>query len=226
MADFSADFEAGVHGNTVTTGAGEASATAFDAIGGTPVYDSARAAHGALGATCNASGDYVQWTLASVTDHYLRAYYYFPNSTTNFVRIGRSAASGLGAININLNASMKLQFVDSIGAPMLTGTTTVAVGQWIRIECHMIHSTTVGQVEFKLFHSPDSSTPTETGSSTASFNTLVSANQIDFGWHSLLGGGSWTELSMDDLVANATSYPGAAAPETNQLRTVASPLRW
>jgi hypothetical protein len=94
----------------------------------------------------------------------------------------------------------------------LTTTDPIATGQWVRIEWHVVHSATVGEFEVKYFEDADSSTATETLTSPASWNTHAAPTEIRFG---ALSGGSW-QPSLDDIVANATDWPGSVAGPTVQ----------
>jgi hypothetical protein len=197
MADFTADFEAGVDGNTITTGAGEASATKFDFVVGSPVYDDTHVAHGSLamksisgGASC------VEWT-ASGSEHYGRLYCWFPAfPTTNwfiayFTGVFISAGTGDGRLQLRTAGDTD------------TFTTAIATGQWIRLEWHVIVNASTGVKELKLFNNAASTTPTET----------IGSTNIDTGTYGQArlganGGSIGVDFWLDDIVANATSYPG------------------
>ena len=90
--------------------------------------------------------------------------------------------------------------------------------QWVRIEYHLVHSTTVGQAEFKLFTSLESPSPVETLTTAADKNLLASADEIRYGVRS---GQSVVTYYYDDIVAGATSYPGpAVTPSVTNLAPV------
>jgi hypothetical protein len=78
----------------------------------------------------------------------------------------------------------------------------------VRIEWHLIHSVTVGQIEIKLFNNPDSATPTETKTGTANHNNAASTTTMKFG---SIGGASTGTYWLDNIVAGAASYPGPAS---------------
>jgi hypothetical protein len=76
----------------------------------------------------------------------------------------------------------------------------------VRVEWHVIHSATVGQVELKLFNDADSTTPTETLTGSSNYNTGTAAGGVHIGSVGNLPDGFiyW----IDDIIVNATSYPG------------------
>jgi hypothetical protein len=222
MALCTADFELGTNGNAIQT-SDPGSATAWNTIvnagaGNIVAYDNAHVAHGALAAKIDTNSTpgnsaTLQWdaALGTVTDWYGRAYLYTTVNPAASFRIGEDATNGSWLIWIT--SAGKLLALDSLGAVMFTSTNSVALNAWFRVEWHMIHSTTVGQYELKLFNSPDSTTPTEVDTSTATFNTGASCSAMLFG---LVAGGSGGGIWLDNLVAGATSYPGpAVAPSTS-----------
>jgi hypothetical protein len=103
----------------------------------------------------------------------------------------------------------KLQVLDSGGGQIILTTNSLNLNAFSRIEYHITHSLTVGQVEIKIFNSPDSAVATETIQTTANKNLLASANQIRYG---ATGGDSDGSFWLDNIVANALSYPGPVAP--------------
>ncbi len=212
MAQATANFELGVQGSAVLV-ADPGSATAWDIRdnpGGNAItYDNAHA-YGLLAAkvdnTANAaSQNQLIWTtgIGTLTDWYGRLYLYattFP--TTGSYRLVQDSNNNFPVF---INATGEVQQYDQGGFVHQT-TAVIGLNQWVRIEWHWLNSATVGQVEVKLFNSPDSATPTETKTSAANRNTSVSTTEIRFG----LGGGT-TEAGpvwLDNLVAGATSYPG------------------
>lgn len=206
MAVLTATFEAGVHGNNVTTGAGEASATKWDSIFGTaPTYDNTRVAHGGLSCRLPSNTQCVlQWDFSS-TGHYGRFYCWLPGTPTFQHSIMLAYNGGTPILGLSVNDNAKMVISDSVGAT-LASTASVPTGQWIRMEYHVVHSATVGQIEAKLFNSMDSSSPTEVLTSPATWNTAAAATAIRFGNQN----GTYASgvASVDDIVANATDYPG------------------
>lgn len=206
MADFTADFEAGTNGNTITTAGGEASATAWAQVVGTPSYSNSHPAHGTLCAQMGSSGDLLKWVIPNTPDYYSRIYLYataWPSgdsSTWLYLDIG----GGITAATCQVRSSGVLNL--AVAGSGYQGSVAIALNQWIRIEFHAVISQTVGGVELKLFNSAESSTPSETISSGFDKNNGNSHGELFFG---RTGTDSWTApIFFDDIVANATSYPG------------------
>jgi hypothetical protein len=218
MAVCNAGFELGASGATIAQadrGDGDAWENISTPAGGTLVYDTTHAALGAqsmkvaTGATSGAN--FVAWTtrLGTLTDHYGRFYLWIDGAPASNV-IGAAAFSGASlAARIILNTSRKVLLQDQAAATQATSTNAVPIGQWVRIEYHVVHSTTVGQIELKLFNTATSSTPTETLTTSASLNTLASADRVRFGMPA--GVANQAAFWMDQIQAGATAYPGPAS---------------
>jgi hypothetical protein len=211
MADRTATFEAGVNGASVTTAGGEASATAWSAVADATnvTYNNAIVAHGSLAAKLDhtsAINRYMSWTGVSSTDHYGRFYLYVSAYPGSNVYIYELDLTGAPQCLIRLTTTGKLQWVDLTGTGAIT-TASVNLAGWSRIEYHIVHSATVGSQELKLFNDPDSVTETETISN-SSRNNGASVNQFYFGMINAAASG-WVQY-LDDIVDNATSYPGPA----------------
>lgn len=223
MSEATANFELGVNGNDILV-ADAGSATAWDSRqnndggGNTLKYDNVHV-YGSLAAKFDNSGApssacVMGWStgIGTLTDHYGRVYLY---ATANPVggswRIGRDGNNNF-PIFINANGTVTM---NDQGGVAVTTTAAIGLNQWVRIEYHWINSLTVGQVELKLFNSPDSSTPTETQTSAANRNTSASTTSLEFG----LGGGQTTAgaIWLDNIVAGATSYPGPFVSGTQNL---------
>ena len=209
-------FETGVNGNAITT-ADAGSATAWDAItaiGATPTYDNAHA-YDALadkmvltGSTSEAT---ISWNTAfgTQTDHYGRVYLWLDAAPSGgSIRLVHGTTGGSLAWRLLITPGRLIALIDSTGSTMGQMTSTVSTGQFVRIEWHVIHSTSVGQAEAKLFNNADSTTATEVLTSAASFNTLANSNAIKFGHGS--GEATTATFWLDNIVAGATSYPGSA----------------
>lgn len=230
MAVLTATFETGVHGNAVAI-ADAGSATAWDVLNdpgaGSLLYDNthvyetlaAKVSHGGAGARIQ-----ISWTtaLGTVTDHYGRIYIYFTANPGNVANPMRVESTGAVASQIIVNSSGTIRMDDSAGQAVVT-TNSISLNQWVRLEWHVIHSTTVGQVEVKLFNNPDSVSPTETQTSAASRNTLASANEIMFGSGAGL---TYSDFWMDNIVANDTAYPGPAGGPPPSLYHTRSGMVW
>lgn len=205
MADFTATFETGINGATIATG-DAGSATAWDFVGNLPKYSNTHVHREALAASFSSTTqDRVGWTL-STSNHYGRAYIYMTTLSPFFVFI-QVLNSAANAAVVWLWDDGKLLIQDTAaGGHTLQMTNTLTLNAWTRVEWHVIHSTTVGQIELKMFNDPESSIPTEVLTSPASWNTNTGADQIMFGSVTTAPATFW----MDDIVANATAYPGPA----------------
>jgi hypothetical protein len=215
--------EAGVaSGTTVTTGNSATGGDAFDVVtisgsGATFTYDNTNVHGGSLAlkhtAPAVASAEQFQWTtLTSRTTYWVRFYLYItattpPSCHLVMFRNGSSMSSG-----VILNPGRTLTLDDSTFSGRVSTSNAVALNQWVRIEFKAICSATVGQMELKLFNSAESTTPTETVTSTAAWNTNTAITRMDFGYNATGAFTFWT----DDIVVENAAYPGpvvvAAAP--------------
>jgi hypothetical protein len=142
----------------------------------------------------------------SLTEIWGRQYLYrtaLPASSHKLIRFFNNASATNGFISIN--GTGKIQALDSVSAGA-TGTVTIALNQWIRIEYHLICSATVGFIEALLFNTKDSETPDETITSAANKNTLADVHQVHVGIVSSTDNGGGFRLG--DLQVNNTDYPG------------------
>jgi hypothetical protein len=125
-----------------------------------------------------------------------------------FMQLGQGTTRGA---RLDVLTTGKIRAYDAPGTTVDT-TTSVATGQWIRIEWHVIHSATVGQIEVKLFNTASDVSPTETLTSPANLDTLANATRFDIGVNagqaSGINNGIDQNVYLDAVVANATSYPG------------------
>lgn len=220
MAQLTANFEAGTNGSNITTGAGEASANAWDVVTIGALqgfsYDNTHA-QGNLAAKVVASGSgavsYGAWTtsLGTITDHYGRAYLYLtanPGDSARFLVLRSGGTGGTISAALRVHSTGVIRCLGSANAFIQDTTNTISLNQWIRVEWHIIHSATVGQIEVKLFNTADSTTPTETLTSAANKNTGANADTFQIGNPD--GIGIAVTYWMDNVVGNATSYPGPA----------------
>jgi hypothetical protein len=216
MAQLTATFEAGVNGNNVTIGAGEASANKWDDVqlpgASTLKYDNTQK-YDTLAAKATASGGanaYAEWgtSLGAITDHFGRFYIYLTANPASSFRPVRVLSTGTAAVFFLVTNLGKIQVLDSGGGQIILTTNSVNLNGWTRVEYHITHSATVGQAELKLFTSPDSAVAAETIQTTANKNLLASANQLRYG---ATGGDSDGSFWLDNIIGNAASYPGPAA---------------
>lgn len=199
-----ADFERGTNGNTITTGPSEQSYSGWELVNGTPTYDSTRAAHGNLSARFSGS-EFLEWDLGShlPTDYYLRWYFYATANPAGGSNIFQDNPDG-GGNTINLQVTAAGLLAITCGGAF-TSAASIALNQWIRIEMHILHSATVGQITGRLFNSPDSAIPTEEWATTANLNSGTGPNNLSFGRIA----GSWgADISFDEIIGVAPDWIG------------------
>ncbi len=204
MADFTADFELGSNGATIAT-SDTGSATQWTTVDSTPIYDTAHAAHGTKAAKFTGTGQHLIWMQSSVADSYGRAYLYgdFTSAADNIIQISGAADPGQFTL-IAFNGQFYLR--DKDNTHQIGPGETLPVNTWFRIEWHITHSTTVGVMQLKTWNNKDSSgSPDDTLTSSANCNTGAAGGNITF------QASNGLTVWMDDLVANATAYPGPAA---------------
>jgi hypothetical protein len=235
MTQVTYNFEGGTNGVTIAAGDPN-SGTPFDAIApasltdGTRAYDNAHAAHGILSGKILASTTdkliYCSWTtsMGTLTDHFGRIYLYItavPAVQLSLVRFLRPATGTIASVNVN-NLTRFIAVGDTVGTKA-TGAVAVPINQWVRIEWHIVHSATVGNIVANLYTTPDGTTITETIGNGGNYNTSTNTNEVRFGNDS--GGALTTAFWMDDIVAGATSFPGPVSGITQDQQTVKSTLQ-
>lgn len=226
-------FAAGTQGTAVpaTSGAyfgisslGTADGMLFDVVTAsadtTITYDGTVAHSGTMSClistTTGASGAcFGEWTGSGLlgnatTQQWYRLYLYMTANPSALHTIFGMLVSGTRAADVIVNTSGTLSVRNTSGTVIVTTTNTVPLNAWFRIEGYITSSATAGQVELKLFSSPDSTTPTETQTSNTSQDTLGGTlNQVRFG----LVSGSVAGLSwwMDDVAVSTSGYIGPGA---------------
>jgi len=217
-----ANFEAGVNGNNIlSTDVG--SPTAWDSTAvtgsGARTYDNAHVAHGSLAArffvTGGAGTAICTWStaLGTVTDQYGRVYIYFtanPSAAAVCFPV-RFSSVGVAKAALVINATGKVELFDAAVSVGVTAA-SIALNQWVRLEWHIVHSATVGQVEVKLFNTAESDTPTETVTSAANKNTGASVDSVAIGYP--LSASINLAWWADDLIVGAAAYPGPVSVAT------------
>ena len=184
--------ETGVSGNDVTT-SDPGSPDSFNAISATaPKYTNVQKHSGNLSMVYTSIVNVQISTFTgfgSLTGNvYSRFYLYLPSlpSDNNYYPVAiRTAVDSASAILRILSTGI-IQMRDASNSQIGSdGLVAVATGQWVRLETRVLSSTTVGQMEYRLYNSADSTTITDTGSASgavlgansdrAAFGTNVSA---------------------------------------------------
>lgn len=209
--------EGGTSGTMVTAANSAAGGTTFGSVsvgtGTTFAFDSTRAHAGVMSfriaTTTTATYIYAAHSFGAVRQVWVRGYFYFtsnpaPHTLIRFV--GGSGTLLRGAVATA--AGGKLCTWNSSGGVTNTTTNSIALDQWIRIEATCLGSATAGQIVVKLFNTPESTTPTETLSTSASLNTGGTLTDIWWG-----DSGAPTGVGpywMDDIAIDSVGYPGRA----------------
>ena len=216
MAVLTATFEAGVDTATITTSAGEGSATPWDEVNigadNAVTYDATYAADGSLSAKLAEGGTTgmqfaLVWdsgTVGTVTEYYGRAAWLIeanPSSAiADLFHYLRTGGTG-GAWGLKLNTDGTLTMFNQVGGTIGTTTSSVTTGDWFRVEWYINH--TSGDVDVRLYNDVGSSTLTDSIATNVGAGIGADANSITFGVGPL-GHTVW----VDAVVANETTWPG------------------
>lgn len=182
--------DGGVNGATVSTadtGSGDAWNSVVIAAGTGLLYSPATPRGPlSIGIPQPASGlpTYTLWTgLGSLTGSvYFRMYCYFhalPSANTWVFRAESAAAARSANIRVQTNGFVQASNAAGTAIVASLGTVAIAVGRWIRIEVRVLSSTTVGEVEWRLYNEADSTVITETKAVTAQ---VLAANTGQVRW--------------------------------------------
>jgi hypothetical protein len=208
----------GTSGTAITSGnTGGTSGDAFDGVnigtGCTYAFDNTHAHSGTLsykvahGAT--STFNYPLWSgLPAQATYWFREYYYFtavPAVQRSMYRwIGASGTQLRGGVGIN--STGHIFTYNSAGATISTMTAQVPTNAWCRVEGFCTGSATTGQLEVKLFTSPESTTAAETITSAATVNTGGTITDIWLGESGAAA--NVVAYWRDDMALNASAYPG------------------
>lgn len=224
--------EGGTNTTTISNAnSGGASGDAFSTITGSPTFSTLQAAHGSLSARLAMGGTFavtrLNWTaLGSFTSSvYFRWYMRLPTTQTagnmEILRVQTSAAAQSTVMWQNATTGViRFATAANSGIAATLSTTALPNNQWIRIEARVLSSTTVGEVEWRLFLTPDSTTADETKSATG---VALGANtdQVYFGLSNV--GPTNVDFFYDDLAVSTTDWigpvsTGPTGPPPNMLR--------
>jgi hypothetical protein len=158
---------------------------------------------------------YGMWTgsgmLASAAAQtWIRVYLYQAANPASVHQLCLFGVGGTRAGDLVINANGTLSMRNTSGTVIFTTTTTVPLSAWYRVEGYLTSSATTGQMELKLFTSPDSTTPAETQTSAANLNTLGGTiTQVRFGPSST--GVTGLSYYMAAVAASVAGYIGPGA---------------
>jgi hypothetical protein len=218
VAQFVNSAEGGSSGTTVTSvNSGGTSGTAFDSVGlGTGVtltFDNTQAAHGSLSykvtTPSTAAASYLVWSsFGTVSQLWFRFYIYLTSNPATSFRVWEAVATGTlcGGIRVNTNGTLYAFDTNDSTIASTTTTNTLALNAWNRVEGYIIGSATVGQIQFSLYKTLDSVTPTETKTSATTVNTASAS--ITQAWQGVAYINASTTLWLDDLGVSSVGYLG------------------
>jgi hypothetical protein len=207
-------------GTTITNGnSGGASGTAFNTTsigtGASLVSDSTHVAHGSLAMKAATAGtstvSYGNWSTAmgAQTQVWFRSYLFITANPATVLTPILFFNTTTQAGGLQITTGGKLQLIDANSATILTGTLNVSLNNWFRVEGFIITSATVGQMEYKLFLTPDSATADEVMTSAATQNTNTQV--VSYRYGTTLSSANQT-IWHDDLGLSNVGYIGPSQP--------------
>lgn len=163
------------------------------------------------------------WTgfgIAGGANAFCRFYLWIPNVpavATPCLRWITAAPATSAQLKINTTGTVQSANASTTGIVAGLGTIAVSTNQWIRIECRCNASTTVGDIEWRLYNDPDSTVLTETKVSGASQVLGADTGGAHFGNPGTTGhiNESWW---YDDIAVSSIDWIGPALLPPGQLR--------
>lgn len=143
---------------------------------------------------------FYQFQLASRTQTWGRAYWYFATSTGSNDLMHELNGGWSVAVN---STARQLILRDSGAVTRATQTSTIPRNQWVRIEFFAVSNATTGSLECKIFLNPAATNPTET-ISFSNFNTGADTTGVHFGSAS----SNVITWFSDGVEINDSQYPG------------------
>jgi hypothetical protein len=228
-------FVGGTDTVAITTGnSGGASGDAFSAIQGTLCVYSVTQQLDGLAMQVAEPGTFAtascNWTtLGSLTtDLWARTYLWIPSAPATGLKIidfrtSAAAASGF----LFLETSGKVNMLNAAQTGVCIGTVNVALSQWVRIECRIRSATSSGQLEWRLFNSPDSTTADDTSSNSVA---VLGANTdaARFGANTATGPITYTYYMARVAVSDVgwIGPAGSVSPPAVQVPVVYPPAKF
>lgn len=203
-------------GSAVAGSLGTADGALFDIVtttGGTLVYGNVASrpcctvtltANNQAATAMWAGGSMIQ---NSAAQNWYRVYLYHSAYPASACTVQNFEVTGTKCGDVVLNANGTLSVRDATGTVILTTVNTAPLSAWYRIEGFLTSSASAGQMELKLFTSPDATAPAETQTSNTSQDTLGgNVNQARFG--SPAGGPSGYSFSFTGAAHSTSGYIG------------------
>jgi large repetitive protein len=164
-------FEGGTPGTALTAAnSGGGSGTALNATScasGTIGYSAAHVAHGSVSAVLSptTSTCFLEWSKTAIktssTNAYGRADIYLTGNPTAATILAKLQDVSFNQdAKISLTTAGKIRLADAAGTTQATFTNSIPLNQWVRLEWHLVTSTTAGSIELRMY-SGDSTTPIE-----------------------------------------------------------------
>jgi hypothetical protein len=217
------NFSGGSSGGTISTGnSGGASGNAFDSVivGTTSslTYDTAHTIHSVLSAK-SANGtpttnSILEWAASlggSFPQVWFRTYLYITANPVSNARFFDARQGSTAGASIAITTAGKIAAQDTSFTTQATSTTVMPQNAWVRIEGYVIGSASAGQIQVKIFTTPDATSPAETITTAGNLNTLGTINRVDYGNPS--SAVSYT-FWMADVGVSTTGYTGPAVART------------
>jgi hypothetical protein len=212
-------FENGANGALVTTTTSRGGGDSFSLIsdtGSALTYDTSRSVNGTRSMHINATTNaYTRWDAFQIgetppTTFYFRLYLWMDAnpSTTRRIAAFYDNTNTL-VFGLNISTGGKVQSYDAANTSMGLSTTSISLGQWVRIEGKVFTNATTGTVDMRLYNSPQSATATETWAYTAR-NTGPHFDEVRWGNTAAVTQEMWMDdiaMSFDDWIGQ-TAYAG------------------
>ncbi len=209
--------EGGTNGSLISVAnSGGSSGDAFTAVsaGASAVTYSNLHARGTLSMAINTGGSirYARWTVTggAVTTLYFRAYVYFTGYGSSGGQLFELTDSSQGrCAEIKVQSNGKISMISN-GGSSVDGIKVCNLNGWTRIEGFVTGSASAGQMQLKVFLTPDSATPDETVTSNTSQNTRGLINYTYFG--QVNANSPDTTYWLDDIGISDQGYLGPSGP--------------
>ena len=178
----------GLSGMSLAAGLGTTSGSSFDAVGatsgGSVTYDTTHTRGVGVSAKHVAgpgSDAYYEWnrSFGTQTKWYGRVYVWFDSLPNGDVRLVRAKGGNTLRFAIDVMHGGQLRLKDASNQTIAATRTSILAGSWVRIEWGV--NQTTGQVEVRVFNSPNVTTPTETIVSATGLAIGASTDTVQIG---------------------------------------------
>jgi hypothetical protein len=214
--------DGGISGSAVTTGnSGGASGNPFDGVaigaGNTVNFDNTQVIHGPLSYTfaCGATPGLaeLQWSTSMGTqaEVWFRMYLYLTANPAATIRLFAANQVTTACANLVVLTTGHFQArAGAAGTPILGSTNAIPLNAWFRVEGFFIGDAAVGQVQYSVYDTPDSTVATETQTSAANLNTTGTMDHYTFGISTNTA--NVVQFWMDSLGVSSAGFIGPDVP--------------